>query len=85
MSGRRYTARMTATGSLARLKITLDDVDLPLADRQRVEEDPDAWVNELTDDEFSDVLGPSWAELTGRHVEDLQIEFTTDEPNRPAA
>ena len=61
------------------------DVDLPLADRQRVEEDPDAWVNELTDDEFSDVLGPSWAELTGRHVEDLQIEFTTDEPNRPAA
>ena len=48
------------------------------------EKQPDACVDALTD-EFGNVLGPSWAEMTGRHVEDLQIEFTTDEPARPAA
>ena len=28
--------------------------------------DPDAWIDDLTDDELADLLGPSWAELTGR-------------------
>lgn len=35
-------------------------------------------LDEMTDDEFSDILGPSWAELTGRRVEDLEIEWSTD-------
>ena len=33
--------------------------------------DPDAWVDALTDDEFGEILGPSWYELTGRNVDHL--------------
>ena len=43
-----------------------------------VDVDLNAWVDSLTDDEFGDVIGPSWAELTGRRVEDLEIEWTDE-------
>ena len=33
--------------------------------------DPDTWVDGLTDDEFGDVIGPSWYELTGRNADHL--------------
>ena len=33
--------------------------------------DPDAWVDALTDDEFGEILGPSWAALTGRNIDHL--------------
>ncbi len=38
----------------------------------------DCWVDDLTDDEFGNVIGPSSAELTGRRVEDLEIEWTDE-------
>ena len=41
--------------------------------------DPDASVDDMTDDEFADILGPSWAAMTGRRIEDLEIEWTTGE------
>ena len=28
-----------------------------------------AWLDDLTDDEFGDILGPSWFELTGRNAD----------------
>ncbi len=28
--------------------------------------DPDSWVDDLTDDELADLLGPSWAAMTER-------------------
>ncbi len=40
-------------------------------ERQSVEQDPDVWVDSLTDDEFGDVIGPSWYKLTGRNVDHL--------------
>ena len=44
------------------------DVNLPLAERQKVEQDPDAWVDSLTDDEIADIIGPSWADEGAGHA-----------------
>ena len=34
-------------------------------------EDPFAWVDDLNDEEFGDVTGPSWYALTGRRTDHL--------------
>ena len=33
--------------------------------------EPLGWVSDLSDDEFADIFGPSWDELTGRNVDHL--------------
>lgn len=34
--------------------------------RERAEQDPDGWVDSLTDTDFARMLGPSWAMMTER-------------------
>ena len=36
-----------------------------------------SWLDRLSDEEFADMIGPSWSQLTGRRIEDLGIEWTT--------
>ena len=40
------------------------------------ETDRDAWVDTLSDGEFGDVIGPSWAELTGCNADHLVPDHT---------
>ena len=46
--------------------------------RRGVEQGPDGWVDELTDEEFGDVIGPSWFKLTGRNVDHLIPDHPED-------
>ena len=50
-----------------------------------VEQDPDAWVDSLTDGELADIISPGWYALTGRNVGHLVPDCSTDEGASHAA
>ena len=40
--------------------------------------DPDRWMDSIGEAVFLDLFGPSWQDLTGRRIEELQIEWTEE-------
>ena len=43
-----------------------------------------SWLDGLSDEEFADLLSPSWTKLTGRRLQDLQIKWTTGDSDGSA-
>ena len=55
------------------------------SERPKLDADPLAWVDAISDDELADIIGPSWAFLTGRNADHLIPDQSTDEGGSHAA